>query len=752
MKRLLVSTMLTAALLAPSGAAQRGPTALATNEPSTRSAAPAAAPRYTVTNLGTLAGASEAFGLSDAGHVAGRYATGASTYQAFVWDDGVMQGLGTLGGDSSEAYGVNDDGQVAGTSKTSGGYTAAFRWDNGAMQNLGTLGGTSSGALGINNSGHVAGWAINGAFQMHALLWSGGMADLGALSGGDTSFGYGINDAGQVAGWGKVGTYPALSEHAFLWSGSMQDLGTLGWAHSTARGLNDNGEVVGYLVNANQDDWHAFVSQGGGMQDLGGTQSVAWDINNAGLIVGESGQHAVLWDGGQMQDLNTLIPADSGWVLRSARGINNRGQIVGTGTFNGQTRAFLLAPRAYYWINPSGGAWHLTTNWDPQGDPGDGDTVIFALSGQYAVDASVLTLAPATFLVDRMVISSTGIANVNSGTATFSHAIVGGLTPSYSANPPIARLQVFNSGTSLNGTGRLTIGDDGVGDLFVANGGQLTSCEARLGGLLPTAHGTAVVGGDGSLWETGNIAVGYGVSGTLTIESGGRVNSNDGYVSFGVISDDSQVTIDGIGAGTSQASMWALLGSLTIGQSAFGFVEVLNGGDLYVSQHVHIIHGGLYIEGRHANGDASDLDVLGSVFVGGAGSGALLAIRDEARGDIEGDLILGKDGPGSAILWGPINTPYATQLLVVDSNPGLCAIGREFDGAVSLDSGGLLRCRNIQLGQVGTSGTGWLTVDGGVVSALNGLQVGQVGGAPAGWRCRTTRWSRPTGRTSPPTA
>ncbi len=74
---------------------------------------------------------------------------------------------------------------------------------------------------------------------------------------------------------------------------------------------------------------------------------------------------------------------------------------------------------------------------------------------------------------------------------------------------------MFNNGASLNGTGRLTIGDEGAGDLFVTNGGHLTSAEARLGGLLPTATGTAVVGGDGSLWETGNIAVGYGISGTL---------------------------------------------------------------------------------------------------------------------------------------------------------------------------------------------------------------------------------------------
>lgn len=66
----------------------------------------------------------------------------------------------------------------------------------------------------------------------------------------------------------------------------------------------------------------------------------------------------------------------------------------------------------------------------------------------------------------------------------------------------------------------------------------------------------------------------------------------------------------------------------------------------------------------------------------------------------EGNLIIGKDGPGAAILWGAANTANPTQLEVVDPQAGLCEIGREFDGGVSLDEGGLLRCRTIQLGRV----------------------------------------------------
>jgi hypothetical protein len=45
-----------------------------------------------------------------------------------------------------------------------------------------------------------------------------------------------------------------------------------------------------------------------------------------------------------MTDLNTLIPADSGWILLSASHINDMGQIAGNGFLNGVLHAFLLIP------------------------------------------------------------------------------------------------------------------------------------------------------------------------------------------------------------------------------------------------------------------------------------------------------------------------------------------------------------------------------------------------------------------------
>ena len=78
------------------------------------------------------------------------------------------------------------------------------------------------------------------------------------------------------------------------------------------------------------------------MSDLGtlpgGTSSAADAINSLGQIVGYSDigggvDSAFLYSGGNMIDLNTLLPANSGWVLQQGLGINDSGQVVGNGDY-----------------------------------------------------------------------------------------------------------------------------------------------------------------------------------------------------------------------------------------------------------------------------------------------------------------------------------------------------------------------------------------------------------------------------------
>src|SRR5215216_3522527 len=190
-----------------------------------------------------------------------------------------------------------------------------------------------------------------------------GVQDLGTL-GADYSEAAGINGSGQVVG---ISYTSSCSYHAFLYdegaTPKMQDLGALGADYSHATIINDSGQVVGtsfrssFAGSCSTDCFRAFLYDGSAatpeMQDLGtlGGDSRAWGINGSGTVVGSSyvsgsGDHGFLKESGQpMIDLNTLLPADSGWTIHDARAINTDGKIAATGHKDGVgTHALLLTP------------------------------------------------------------------------------------------------------------------------------------------------------------------------------------------------------------------------------------------------------------------------------------------------------------------------------------------------------------------------------------------------------------------------
>src|SRR5262249_7267216 len=143
--------------------------------------------------------------------------------------------------------------------------------------------------------------------------------------------------------------------------GPLQDLGTLpGGANSAAAGINASGQIVGN-ADSGATPFHAFIwVSPGPMQDLGtlpgGSCSEASGINGSGVVVGQSEVapgptpctgtfHASVWTAsGGVADLNTLIDPTLGRQLTSAVGINDTGQIAGSGIINGQEHAFLMTP------------------------------------------------------------------------------------------------------------------------------------------------------------------------------------------------------------------------------------------------------------------------------------------------------------------------------------------------------------------------------------------------------------------------
>ena len=191
--------------------------------------------------------------------------TGRPTSHPFLWENGEMKDLGTLGGtiqgsDPGVGVGeqcVNNAGQVAGTSFLAGNsISRAFLWEHGVMRDLGTLGGDNSQTTWLNDAGDIVGEAdLPGADVTgihHAFLWRNGtMIDLGTL-GPSTSHAVAVNSSGRVVGRFRVGNLDNPLQHAFLWEngGPMVDLNTLIVGTSTlelfdAENINDRGWIAG---------------------------------------------------------------------------------------------------------------------------------------------------------------------------------------------------------------------------------------------------------------------------------------------------------------------------------------------------------------------------------------------------------------------------------------------------------------------------------------------------------------------------
>lgn len=261
---------------------------------------PATRNGITGTATALVAATSDGFGLNDVGQVVGRMFPGL----CFAWTPTQPNGVaGSINhhfdstrnqdipgygfGACANAVAINDVGQVTGDVGV-GFWFRPFIHVNDPIffPNVGPL------ELGSIEVGDIVGPGPN--TNPNDQTWSGG--------------GNAINNAGHVVG-GTV--FPSVGTHPFLFDGTtLRDIAPLSGAGGAALGINTADQVVGEAI---------FPTPGG----------------------------AFLYDKGTIYQLLSLVePASAqGWSqLATAYAINDSGQIVGQGIFNGQARAFLATP------------------------------------------------------------------------------------------------------------------------------------------------------------------------------------------------------------------------------------------------------------------------------------------------------------------------------------------------------------------------------------------------------------------------
>jgi probable HAF family extracellular repeat protein len=243
----------------------------------------------------------------------------------FLWQDGHMSALPTVGGNNGQASAINNRGQVVGFAETASAdptcpptpAEAAVLWDKGQAHVLPLVGTDPDGfAFGINDQGQAVGYSGNCFFASHAVTWKNNtvivLQDLGGIK---SNVAYVINSLGQMAG--KVRSSDGSTYVAAFWQadGALTVIGILpGDFAAFATGINNHGQVVGNTFDVNFNWTHGFI-----------------------------------WQNNVMTDLNTLISSDSNLSIISASNINERGEISGmasvaSGPNAGEIHAYLLTP------------------------------------------------------------------------------------------------------------------------------------------------------------------------------------------------------------------------------------------------------------------------------------------------------------------------------------------------------------------------------------------------------------------------
>lgn len=195
------------------------------------------------------------------------------------------------------------------------------------------------------------GYITKDEIQWQAVEWTNGQASFLDSNPIRSSWAFGVNDQGYIAG--AIGDPSGDTARPVIWHDNTVAYIPLpdGATSGTAIAINNSGQVlVSYNLVDSDVSLTSYYLWNHGTEVLlqqfsdpiFGTYAIS--MNDSGAVVGTSANRAVCWQDGQIYDLNNLIVPNSGWVLIEANSINDAGDIVGLGQYDGVDTPFFLTP------------------------------------------------------------------------------------------------------------------------------------------------------------------------------------------------------------------------------------------------------------------------------------------------------------------------------------------------------------------------------------------------------------------------
>jgi len=221
---------------------------------------------------------------------------------------------------------------------------------------------------------------------------------------GYNSTALGLNDSGNVVGY----SYQGDDSTAFLYdysAGTIKDFGSLGGRATAATAINNANVVVGYGTDTNGNVLAFRYTQSQGIVSLGtlagGSNSEAFAINGSGQVAGDSqadgdAHRPTLFTDNGAKDLGISVKSSD--ALKTGYGINAQGMIVGRyDTDGGSTHGFLFSANHVRDLGTLGGGNSEALAINNRGiivgdsETNDGSTRAFLFNGASMQDLGALS-------------------------------------------------------------------------------------------------------------------------------------------------------------------------------------------------------------------------------------------------------------------------------------------------------------------------------------------------------------------------